>query len=89
MPVIQDADKLSLDQISIKIKELAEKARNKKLLNTDLANRTISISSLGKLGGIIHSYNQSTRCSYHLYVKDIQKTCFGRRIGYSANSYVL
>tara|TARA_B100000214_G_C23937140_1_gene613750 strand:+ start:234 stop:1427 length:1194 start_codon:yes stop_codon:yes gene_type:complete len=52
VPVIQDADKLSLDQISIKIKELAEKARNKKLLNTDLANRTISISSLGKLGGI-------------------------------------
>ena len=52
VPVIQDADKLSLEEISTKVKELAEKARNKKLLNTNLENRTITISSLGKLGGI-------------------------------------
>jgi len=52
VPVIQDADKLSLEEISAKVKELAEKARNKKLLNTNLENRTITISSLGKLGGI-------------------------------------
>ena len=48
VPVIQDADKLSLEEISAKVKELAEKARNKKLLNTNLKNRTITISSLGK-----------------------------------------
>jgi len=30
VPVIQDADKLSLEEISTKVKELAEKARNKK-----------------------------------------------------------
>ena len=30
---------------------MAEKARNKKLLNTNLENRTITVSSLGKLGG--------------------------------------
>ena len=41
-----------MEEISLKIKELAEKARNKKLLNTDLKNRTITISSLGKLGGV-------------------------------------
>tara|TARA_B100000965_G_scaffold370453_1_gene358569 strand:+ start:167 stop:1333 length:1167 start_codon:yes stop_codon:yes gene_type:complete len=52
VPVIQNADKLSLEEISIKIKELAEKARNKKLMNTNLENRTITISSLGKLGGM-------------------------------------
>jgi len=52
VPVIQDADKLSLEEISTKVKELADKARNKKLLNTNLENRTITISSLGKLGGI-------------------------------------
>ena len=52
VPVIQNADKLSLEEISLKIKELAEKSRNKKLLNTDLANRTFSVSSLGKLGGL-------------------------------------
>ena len=52
VPVIQDADKLSLEEISEKVKELAEKARNKKLMNTNLENRTITISSLGKLGGI-------------------------------------
>ena len=51
VPVIQDADKLSLEEISSKVKELAEKARNKKLLNTNLENRTITVSSLGKLGG--------------------------------------
>ena len=51
VPVIQDADKLSLEEISTKVKELAEKARNKKLLNTNLENRTITVSSLGKLGG--------------------------------------
>ena len=52
VPVIHEAEKLSLEEISLKIKELAEKARNKKLLNTDLKNRTITISSLGKLGGV-------------------------------------
>ena len=52
VPVIHGAEKLSLEEISLKIKELAEKARNKKLLNTDLKNRTITISSLGKLGGV-------------------------------------
>ena len=51
VPVIH-ADKLSLEEISLKIKELAEKSRNKKLLNTDLARRTFSVSSLGKLGGL-------------------------------------
>ena len=52
VPVIQNADKLSVEEISLQIKELAEKSRNKKLLNTDLANRTFSVSSLGKLGGL-------------------------------------
>ena len=52
VPVIRDADKLSLKEISEEIKKLADKARMKKLLNTDLANRTITISSLGKLGGL-------------------------------------
>ena len=51
VPVIQNADKLSLEEVSAKVKELAEKARNKKLLNTNLVNRTITVSSLGKLGG--------------------------------------
>ena len=52
VPVIQNVDKLSLEEISLRIKELAEKSRNKKLLNTDLASRTFSVSSLGKLGGL-------------------------------------
>ena len=52
VPVIQNADKLSVEEISLQIKELSEKSRNKKLLNTDLANRTFSVSSLGKLGGL-------------------------------------
>ena len=52
VPVIQNVDKLSLEEISEKIKELAEKARNKKLMNINLEKRTITVSSLGKLGGV-------------------------------------
>jgi pyruvate dehydrogenase E2 component (dihydrolipoamide acetyltransferase) len=51
VPVIRDADKKSIWQLSAEIAELSEKARIKKLAMDDLQGGTFSISSLGALGG--------------------------------------
>ena len=51
VPNIKDADKLTELEISEKIKDLADKAKKKKLLKTDFEGSTFSISSLGVLGG--------------------------------------
>ena len=52
VPVIKDADKLSVENISKKIEELAGKARERKLFEKDLTGATFTVSSLGKIGGI-------------------------------------
>ena len=51
VPVIKNADLLSVDDIDMSVANLAEKARDKKLRNTDLEGSTFTVSSLGKLGG--------------------------------------
>ena len=51
VPVIKDADCLSLDEIAQKIIELSEKVKNKKIFNKDLEGATFTISSLGNQGG--------------------------------------
>ena len=52
VPVIKDTDKLSVENIDMSIGNLAEKARGKKLRNTDLEGSTFTVSSLGKFGGV-------------------------------------
>lgn len=52
VPVIKNANKLSIEEINSTIKTLAEKAINKKLLSKDLIGATFTISSLGKIGGV-------------------------------------
>lgn len=52
VPVIKNAEKFDKEGIMKKISELAEKARNKKLLTDDLSGATATISSLGKFGGV-------------------------------------
>lgn len=52
VPIIKDANKLSVEEIDLSISDLAEKARNKKLRNSDLEGSTFSISSLGRNGGL-------------------------------------
>lgn len=47
VPVIRNADKVSLGEISEKSKELAEKARNKKLLPDDFSGSVFTVSNLG------------------------------------------
>ncbi len=51
VPVIKDADKKNIWQLSAEIADLSEKARIKKLAIDDLQGGTFSISSLGALGG--------------------------------------
>jgi pyruvate dehydrogenase E2 component (dihydrolipoamide acetyltransferase) len=49
-PVIRQADKLSLSEISSAMKDLAGRARNKKLKPEDYQGGTITLSSLGGFG---------------------------------------
>ena len=52
VPVLKDADKLSIKDINAQIKLLAKKAIEKKLLGKDLSGATFTVSSLGKIGGV-------------------------------------
>jgi pyruvate dehydrogenase E2 component (dihydrolipoamide acetyltransferase) len=49
-PVVRSADQKSLSQISGEVRELAERARSRKLLPEEYTGATFSISNLGMLG---------------------------------------
>ncbi len=51
VPVIQDADKLSIREIAIKVNEIAEKARKRKISMEDMKDGTFTITSFGSIGG--------------------------------------
>ncbi len=51
VPVIRDADKKSIVQLSLELGELAEKARNKKIKPDELQGGNFAISNLGGIGG--------------------------------------
>ena len=51
VPVIRDADKLSVAEIAVAMGDLAKKARDGKLAPKDMQGGTFSISSLGGIGG--------------------------------------
>ena len=51
VPVIRDADRMGIWELSTAINELADKARRGKLGMNDMQGGTFSISSLGALGG--------------------------------------
>jgi pyruvate dehydrogenase E2 component (dihydrolipoamide acetyltransferase) len=52
VPVIRDADKLTIFQIAKQIAELANKARNRKLSLDEMKGGSFSITSFGSIGGI-------------------------------------
>lgn len=52
VPVIRDADRLSLFEIAHKIGELAQKARDRKLVLEDMKEGSFTITSFGSIGGI-------------------------------------
>ena len=51
VPVIRDADKKSITEISVDMTEISEKARNRKLKLEDMQGGTFTISNLGGIGG--------------------------------------
>jgi len=51
VPVIRDVDKKSLVDISVELREISVKARDKKLKPSDMQGGCMSISSLGGIGG--------------------------------------
>lgn len=60
VPVIRDADKKNILQLSVEIAQLAEKARNKKITLEELEGAVFTITNLGGIGGtqfspIIHA----------------------------------
>jgi pyruvate dehydrogenase E2 component (dihydrolipoamide acetyltransferase) len=51
VPVIKDADKKGIMQISLEMSELAQKARDGKLSPAEMSGASFTISSLGGIGG--------------------------------------
>jgi len=51
VPVVRDADRKNLMQLSVEIHQLAEKARARKLTLDDMSGGSMSISNLGGIGG--------------------------------------
>jgi pyruvate dehydrogenase E2 component (dihydrolipoamide acetyltransferase) len=52
VPVIKDADKLSIWQIAQKITELSDKAHDRKLTLDDMREGTFTLTNYGSIGGI-------------------------------------
>ncbi len=53
VPVIHDADRRSILELAREVEALAEKARTNKLTLPDIQGSTFTITSVGKLGGVI------------------------------------
>ena len=52
VPVIKDIDQMKIGQIAEEIIMLSTKAREKKLIESDIEGATFTISSLGNIGGV-------------------------------------
>jgi 2-oxoisovalerate dehydrogenase E2 component (dihydrolipoyl transacylase) len=52
VPVIRDAQSRSLDQLASELRRVSEAARTGKATRSELTGSTITVTSLGKLGGI-------------------------------------
>jgi 2-oxoisovalerate dehydrogenase E2 component (dihydrolipoyl transacylase) len=53
VPVVRHAEMLPLDELAGEIRRIAEAARTNKATRSELSGSTITITSLGKLGGIV------------------------------------
>jgi len=53
VPVIKHAERRSLDDLAAEMKRLADAARTNKIKRDELTGSTITLTSLGKLGGIV------------------------------------
>ena len=53
MPVVRHAEGLSLRQLAAAIRDVSDRARRNKPPREELSGSTITVTSLGKLGGIV------------------------------------
>jgi 2-oxoisovalerate dehydrogenase E2 component (dihydrolipoyl transacylase) len=53
VPVIHNAGSLSVDALGREIRRVSEAARNNSIKKNELSGSTITITSLGKLGGVV------------------------------------
>jgi 2-oxoisovalerate dehydrogenase E2 component (dihydrolipoyl transacylase) len=53
VPVVRNAHDLSVDDLAAEIRRVSEAARNNSITRSGLSGSTITITSLGKLGGIV------------------------------------
>jgi 2-oxoisovalerate dehydrogenase E2 component (dihydrolipoyl transacylase) len=53
VPVVRDAHRLSVNELASEIRRVSEAARNNSITKSELSGSTITITSLGKLGGIV------------------------------------
>lgn len=52
VPVIRDVDKKNIVELAVELSQLSKKARDKKLLPSDMEGGTFTITNLGGIGGI-------------------------------------
>jgi len=53
VPVVHNAESLSVDALGSEIRRVSEAARSNRIKKSELSGSTITITSLGKLGGIV------------------------------------
>ena len=53
VPVVRNADRMSINELASEIRRVSESARNNSITKSELSGSTITITSLGKLGGIV------------------------------------
>jgi 2-oxoisovalerate dehydrogenase E2 component (dihydrolipoyl transacylase) len=53
VPVVHNAESLSLTNLGAEIRRVSDAARNNRITKSELTGSTITITSLGKLGGIV------------------------------------
>jgi 2-oxoisovalerate dehydrogenase E2 component (dihydrolipoyl transacylase) len=53
VPVVKDADTRSINNLAAEIRRVSEAARDNSITRSELSGSTITITSLGKLGGIV------------------------------------
>jgi 2-oxoisovalerate dehydrogenase E2 component (dihydrolipoyl transacylase) len=53
VPVVKNADRLPLDDLATEIRRVSEAAKNNTAKKDELSGSTITVTSLGKLGGIV------------------------------------
>ena len=74
VPVLKNVDKKSLSEVSVEIKDLANKAREGKIQADEMSGGTITITNIGSLGGeyatpIINPPESAILGMYRMFVK--------------------